>query len=307
MAEHDRCRQTAPRQSPDHTLPAKAEGRVVSRRVDELRPHPSFIRHQLVAPVAKLTAAASHPANSLRTPLVTTHEQVILDGYAEWDLARVQGRPTVSCIEYELGEEEALRWLLRNHLRSNGLNNFSRILLALDLEPSLQGKAQSNQRAGGQNKDSSTLTEAVKVDVRAEIATAAGVSTGNVTKAKQLIAAASPDLLQAVRLGEISIHRAWLWSKEPSHQQRKLLLNHQGEKGVRKAIRQLVSNHRPKARSVVLTPGDLAQYLQEFEPSNSLVVAVVQVSGKGIFITEELFRALKSQQELSLECATNNR
>ena len=282
-------------------------GRQVIRRVQELRAHPSFIRHQLLGPVAKLTAAASHPANSLRTPLVITQGQVILDGYAEWDLARVQGRPTVSCIEYELGEEEALRWLLRNHLRSNGLNDFSRILLALDLEPSLQEKAQSNQRTGGLNKGTSTLTEAVRVDVRAEIAAAAGVSTGNVTKVKQLIAAASPDLLQSVRLGEVSIHRAWLWSKEPSHQQCKLLSGHQGEKGVRKAIRQLVSKHLPKPKSAVLTLADLAQCLREFEPGNSLVVAVVQIPGKAVFVTEELFSTLKSQQELPIKCATNNR
>jgi hypothetical protein len=240
-------------------------------------------------------------------PLAITHEQILLDGYAEWDLARVQGRHTVSCIEYELGEEEALRWLLRSHRRSNGLNDFSRILLALDLEPWLQEKARSNQRTGGQNKGSSTLTKLVKVDVRAEIAAAAGVSTGNVTKVKQLIGAANPALLQTVRVGEVSIHRAWLWSKEPSHQQRKLLLEHQGEKGVRKAIRQLVSNHRPEAAPVVLTLEDLARCLRELEPGPSIVVAVVPVSGRGIFITEELVRTLHSQQELTLKCATRNR
>ncbi len=169
------------------------------------------------------------------------------------------------------------------------MNDFCRILLALDLEPSLQEKGRSNQRTGGLNKGSSTLTKAVRVDVRAEIAAVAGVSAGNVAKVKQLIAAASPDLLQAVRVGQVSIHRAWLWSKEPSDQQRRRLLDHQGEKGVRKAIRQLVSNHCPKAKSVVLTQEDLAHCLREFEAGNSIVVAVVPVSGKSIFITEELF------------------
>ena len=248
----------------------------------------------------------SQPANSLRAPLVITQEQIILDGYAEWDLARVQGRPNVSCIEYELGEEEALRWLLQSHRRSSGLNDFSRIVVALDLEPSLQAKAKLNQQIGGQNKGSSTLTEAARVDVRAEIAAAAGVSTGNVTKVKKLIALGSPELLQAVRAGDVSIHRASRLSKEPWDEQRKRLLEHQGEKGVRTAIRKLVSKHRPKPDSAVLTLGDLAHFLRDIEPGNSLVVAVVPVSGKGIFITEELFRSFKSQQELALECAANN-
>ena len=47
------------------------------------------------------------------------------------------------------------------------------MVLALDLEPWLQEKARSNQRVGGQNKGSSTLATASRVDVRCEIAVAA--------------------------------------------------------------------------------------------------------------------------------------
>jgi len=58
------------------------------------------------------------------------------------------------------------------HRRSNGLNAFSRILLALELELDFKKKARSNQRSGGQAKGSSNLTEADRVDVRSEIAAA---------------------------------------------------------------------------------------------------------------------------------------
>lgn len=33
-------------------------GQIVTRRVDELRPHPSYIRHQLMVPAANLSAVA---------------------------------------------------------------------------------------------------------------------------------------------------------------------------------------------------------------------------------------------------------
>jgi hypothetical protein len=142
-----------------------------------------------------------------------TQDRTILDGYGRLELARRRGRAALPCIAYELTESEALHWLLQKHRRSNGLNDFSRILLALELEPWFKEKARSNQRAGGQNKGSSKLTEAGRLDVRSEIAAAAGVSVGNVTKVKQLKVAATAEVLQALRSREISIHRAWGWSK----------------------------------------------------------------------------------------------
>jgi len=36
-----------------------------------------------------------------------------------------------------------------------------------------------------------------------------------VSKVKQLLRSAHLDVLQALRNGEIRIHRAWLWSKNP--------------------------------------------------------------------------------------------
>ena len=55
-------------------------------------------------------------------------------GYAQFKLARLQGRATLGCMAYELTESEALHWLLQRHRRSDGLNASSRILLALDFE-----------------------------------------------------------------------------------------------------------------------------------------------------------------------------
>jgi hypothetical protein len=62
------------------------------------------------------------------------------------------------------------------------------------------------------------LTEADKVDVRAEIAAAAGVSGGNISKVKSLLSDAIPDVLEALREGEVSIHRASTWLSKPEIQ-----------------------------------------------------------------------------------------
>jgi len=88
------------------------------------------------------------------------------------------GRQTILCLEYDLTDEEALRWLIQSHRPSRGLNSYSRALLALDLEPCLQERERAKQQAGGQSKGSSHLTEAHRMDVRSEIALIAGVSKG---------------------------------------------------------------------------------------------------------------------------------
>ena len=53
------------------------------------------------------------------------------------------------------------------------------------------------------------------IDVRSEIARMAGVSSGNVTKVKQILARACQELQEELRRGEVSIHRAHSWSSQP--------------------------------------------------------------------------------------------
>ena len=283
-------------------------GQLITCSVGNLHPHPSYLRHQLTVPSSKLSALTKRGDLAFQQPLVITPSGIIIDGYARWDLARRQGRLTLPCVQYELTEAEALDWLLQSHRRSDGLNAFCRILLALDLEPLLQEKARSNQRTGGQSKGSSNLTGAERLDVRCEIASAADVSAGNVTKVKQLIVTADADLLEALRSGEIRIHRAWLWSKLPPEAQREELRTYRSERGVKKTIRNLLAQHRPKNSPDVVGIGDLARRLSAVESSRigPVRVAVIKVPGRAVFISEELFRALGLQKELALICSPKN-
>ena len=121
------------------------------------------------------------------------------------------------------------------------------VLLALDLEPCLQDRARANQQAGGQNKGSLRLTEAHRMDVRSEIAAIAGVSTGNVTKVKQLRETAHPRVELAVRNGEISIHKAWQWSRSSPEEPSRHLEEFQSHKGTNQTSRRLIQKHVAEA------------------------------------------------------------
>jgi hypothetical protein len=283
-------------------------GQLVTCCLDELRPHPSYVRNCLTVPASQLSTLAERGDRAFLEPLMITQDRTILDGYARLELARRRGRATLLCIVYELSDSEALHWLLQKHRRSNGLNDFTRILLALELELWFKEKARSNQRSGGLNKGSSNLTEADRLDVRAGIAAAAGVSVGNVTKVKQVIMIASPELQEALRNGELSIHRAWLWREMPLEGQRRALMSYRGERSVKKTIRRLLAKHVSKNLSGSAATPDLrrmAWRLSQLEASQlgSIAVSLVNVPGKAILITEELLQSLRSQEDSPISCA----
>jgi len=278
-------------------------GQPVTCCLDELRPHPSYARLSLTVPTAKLSALAEQGDLAFREPLVITRDRIVIDGYARWKLACLKKRLTLPCIEYELTEEQALRWLLLRHCRSNGLNGFCRISLALELEPGFKVKALSNQQFGGRLKALSNLTEDARVDVRKQIAGAASVSMGNVAKVKQLLKTAHSELLEALRDGEISIHQAWKWSKKAPKRQTDALRDYRNEQGVSKAIRDLIARHEPTSLPPAPALGSLVLRLSELKPDefSAVNVSVIRVPGKAIFVTEELVRSLPPYQESILK------
>ena len=284
-------------------------GQLTTRRVEQLHPHPAYVRYGLAVPASRLSALADLGDLAFREPLVITRKGTILDGRARWELARLQGRVTLPCLQYQLAEAESLHWLLQRHRRSNGLNDFTRILLALELEPWFREKALAHQRSGGQYKGASKLTEAERLDVRSEIAQAAGVSVGNVNKVRQLMVSAHPDVVGALRSGEVRIHRAWLWHKESPQGQRAALWKYRSERGIRRTVRTLISRHQPKSPTTPPGVAELVRHLPELDSGRlgSISVVVIRGPGKTIYLTEELSQSIEAQKELALTCMTGNR
>jgi ParB-like chromosome segregation protein Spo0J len=242
-------------------------------------------------------------ARPFSQPISITRCGVIIDGYARYELARRQGRQTILCLEYDLDEQEALRWLIQNHLPSKGLNGFSRSLLALDLEQPLQEAARANQQEGGRNKGSSKLTEAQAVDVRSETAATACVSSGNVTKAKQVLKSADPMIQQAVKSGEISVHKAWQWSRLSPQEQLKNLEELRSRKGTNQTSRRLIQKHVERMLPTRLIPPKLSDVLKPLIPDrlamlNSIVVCEIDAPGKIAYITKNALQTLRTREEL---------
>jgi hypothetical protein len=286
------------------------KSQVISCSVCELRPHPSYARHNLSVPAHKLAALTDLGDLAFQYPLIITRDRLIIDGYGRWGLAKQEGRITLQCVEHDLDEQEALEWLIQTHRPSPGLSDFIRIELALDLELYFQKKAVRNQQEGGRNKGLSKLTEAERVDSRKEVARVARVSLGNVHKVKRIRAHACSSLLEAARAEELSINLADKWSHEPEAQQHEHLRRLRIEKGIRRKARQLVAAHLAKgslskADERVFTLSDLVRFLnqltdtapEQLDELGSIEINLVAGPGRAIFVTQELIEALRPQHE----------
>ena len=207
--------------------------------------------------------------------MTITHENVIVDGFAIWQLARFQNRATLNCIVRPMDQETALLYLLRQNCGSKGINDFVRVLMALELEPWFRDRAKSNQRFGGREKGSTQLAEADKLDVRIEVARAAGASAGNVSKVKKILQSGIPAIHDALLVGEIRINRAANWVRESKSAQARRLSDFRNEHGIRRTITVLLKRH--EASHPVLCDGlrDVQQGLRRLQadPILSALVA----------------------------------
>lgn len=274
-------------------------GRLIMCCLEDLQPHPAYARHHFTVPASQLSQVAEAKDVALREPLTVTRDRTVLDGYARWELARQQGTKALPCLEFDLCEAEALRWLIQRHRRSKGLNDYCRILLALELEPWLKEQARSNQQLGGQQKGSSNLAEADRMDVRSKLAAAAGVSTGNLSKARHLASVAHPRVQEALRSGEVSIHQASIWLRTPK-QQLDLLQLQQSKRGLSRKIDSFLNAHHRSPCGGDLDLQHVLGRLSAMSPEQrcSVLVDEINVPGEVLLISSALRRSLISQGEL---------
>ena len=271
--------------------PATPEGRLVRRAPGQLRPHPVY--PDVRAPAATVKTPHGPAGAPVIAPLLTTRDGLILDGHERWQLAVGQGRPSVACIEYDLTDEQAVLFMLKQQCRPDRLNAFGRIVMALTLEPHWRARARQRQRQGGTRKLSSTLTKADAIDVRAEIARAAGVGAGNVTKVRQLLKTATPVVRDALRRSEISIHRAWQWCRLEPDRQNARLDQYRSRTDIRHTIRHLVSKQCGRQDNLLSIEQFVARLVGPTRDRLAhATLLVVDLPGPALIVTRDLYEHL---------------
>jgi hypothetical protein len=287
-------------QSFNPTTMTRLEGRPVVRSPGQLRLHRVLVDLGPIDVVEELNEATRLKDQSAAEPILITADGTILAGFGRWRLALLEGRHEVRCIEYPISEEESLQFILNDHKPRRGWNAFVRIRLALTLEPDLQQRALDNMRAGGKYKGWANLPEAQHMDVRQQIADAAGVGTRNVSNVKTILRNAHPRLIAALLSGTLSINGAMKFCKLPKAEQLEHFIRHSEERETNKVIRRSVTRSKKNKIST-----DVAAVLdglqrQETRQPGSVVVQIGRFQRTVVLIGQDLLVGQYSQKELDL-------
>ena len=279
-------RDAQPKEGPRDVRP----GHPVVRDPQVLRPHPHYAA--LCGPIAAIRAQrVAADDGPIREPLTITADGTILDGQARWQVACQRKDSSLPCLVYDLTNEDALQLLVQRHRSVQGLNAYGRIVLALELEPHFR-----DQKAGRVDArlPPSMLTKGSHVDVRADIARVAGVSTGNVTKVKQILHSGIREVRECLLRGEVSIHRAWQWRTQSARAQRDALWMHLHRGGIKRTAKRLVEAH-VTAHPPDPLPSAPDTVLRSLATRNAatLTVGVLDAPGHAVLVTRELYEALQ--------------
>jgi hypothetical protein len=284
------------------TAMGRLEGRSVVRSPEQLGLHRALDELGWTGAMDEFNQVNRLQSQSVPEPILITANGTILAGFGRWQVAVFDRRHEINCIEYPLGDDEALQFIISHHQPKQGWNAFIRIRLALTLEPYLQQKALENMRVGGKYKGLANLPEAQHIDVRQEIADFAGFGgcARNVSNVKTILQTAHPRLIEALTDGRLRINRAVQWCRLPKTQQVEQFFRYSEERATNKVIRQAIprlaeEKTRPDAVAVL----DALQH-QEAQQPGSVAVRVGRHKRTVVLICQDLIVGPHSQKELHL-------
>lgn len=224
---------------------SRKEGALVRRSPEQLRPHP-VLDEIGWTDIEEINDAARQKTQGVQQPILITHQGIILSGVGSWPLAVFEGRQEITCVHYDIDDNEALQYILAIHRARKPWNSFMSIRLALKLEPYFQQKALENMRAGGKYKGSTNLSKADRIEVRQEVANAAGCGVVNVDKVKAILQTGHPNIIKALQNGSLRIHRAWKWCRLPKSEQKETFAKYAEDQTRRKISREF---NRPRSKT----------------------------------------------------------
>ncbi len=220
---------------------------------------------------------------------------VLIDGHNRYAICRQHG------IEFKTVQndsfaslEEVMLWMIDNHLARRSVTDFQRGMFALRKKAILAVRAKEQQEKQPQPQpeaqpESHADAAAAPVaqpalSTREEVARAAGISSNAISRIEKIQKTAAPQLVEAVRLGTISLNAAAAVAELPVEEQVAAVVAGKKElQQVAKQVREAKSPPKPiraePAASTAPTPqGDvaaLAARIAELETENTALKAQV--------------------------------
>jgi hypothetical protein len=271
----------------------------VVRSPEDLHLHPA-LRELDCMEVAEELNEAERARHHATTPILLTTEGTILSGFGLWRSALLHGQREIQCIEYALGQEDSLQFILALQKPKRGWTSFFRTRLALTLEPYFQRLALDNMRHGGRYKGSANLPDLQHIDVRDKIAEIAGVGSRNVSNVKIILVAAHRRLLSALTNGTLTINKALALCKLPVASQLEAFTQLIEGRAIDKVIRRTLTRGRQQERCPDASSVLAAFQMCESRRPGSVVVRRSPSGRTTISVSSELLDKIDPQTELQL-------
>ena len=151
----------------------------------------------------------------IRDPLVVWHvpngDDILVDGHNRFEIsAKHGGIPfQIKRMTFDL-REDAIIWIILNQFGRRNLEAYDRGVLALKVKPMIAKRAKERQRCGqGGVLLNQKSDEASEVNTTKELAKIAGVSHDTIHKVEVIQNSGDKKLIEDVRNGDTTIHRAY--------------------------------------------------------------------------------------------------
>lgn len=184
-------------------------------------------------------------------------EETLIDGHNRYAICQKHGIPFQTKQNDQFKSiEDVMLWMIDNHLARRSVSSFQRGVLALRKKDIIntRRKDKSSQEKAQEAELALKDPDPVPVETREEIAKVAGLSKPAVAQIEKIRKAATPELVEAVRAGTISINTAATIAALPEEQQVAAVAG--GKKELQETARQLRQTRNPRAVKVVETDDD---------------------------------------------------
>ena len=140
---------------------------------------------------------------------------IIVDGHNRYEICKKHDIPyEIKEVDFE-SKEDAIRWMVRQQIGRRTLTPLQRIKIVEKYRPFYKKKAEKNKSMNGGDKkselqiSSTPLSKDKKIDVRAELANDANVSTDTYSKGIKILKSGNDELINQTMDGEKSINKAY--------------------------------------------------------------------------------------------------
>jgi transcriptional regulator with XRE-family HTH domain len=149
-------------------------------------------------------------AEGCRDALVLWGE-VLIDGHNRYAICQQHGIAFNTTQNTRFANiEDVMLWMIDNHLARRSVSDFQRGMLALRKKEIVASRNQAKEDNPPKHADADADTPPLPsaTQAREELAKTAGISSNTVTQIEKIRRAATPELVDAVRAGTISINAA---------------------------------------------------------------------------------------------------